>query len=133
MFSLLEMLKKEALTWAGVTIMYRDDWGCDHFLVGTKGFCLLGKNKENEQIMTVKGLPNNNAAMRELHTFIVPGYYSNKLHWISVKLEQSNLSNDELVSLLKESYQIVFDKLPKKTQQEILIKLNKPNTSNDHF
>ncbi|PHM27978.1 MmcQ/YjbR family DNA-binding protein [Xenorhabdus innexi] len=119
MLNLLEMLKKEAVTWAGVTVSYRDDWDCDHFLVGTKGFCLLGKNKENERVMTIKGLPNNNAAMRELYPFVVPGYYSNKVHWISIKLEQSSLSSDELISLLRESYQIVFEQLPEKTKKEI--------------
>ena len=116
----LEVLKSEARSWKGVTVEYRDSWSCDYFIVSDKGFCMLGRNNENELVMTVKGNPVINEKLRNQYSFIVPGYYSNKKHWISVKLEESTLTDEQLVNLLKESYQLVLDKLPKKVQMELV-------------
>lgn len=119
MEEILELLKKEASTWSGVKVAYRESWDCDYFQVADKGFCMLGKNKEEKLVMTIKGLPETNEELREQFSFIVPGYYSNKTHWISILLEESDLEISELVNLLKRSYTLVFEKLPKKVQKEI--------------
>lgn len=115
----MALLKKEASKWQGAKVAYRESWDCDYFQVADKGFCLLGKNSEGQFVMTVKGLPETNEILREQYPFIVPGYYSNKTHWISVILEESELPTSELINLLKTSYELVFSKLPKKIQREI--------------
>ena len=120
MNEMIDYLKKEASEWPGATVAYRESWECDYFQVAQKGFCLLGKNKANQRVMTVKGRPEINEQLKEQYAFIVPGYYSNKTHWISVILEESDLSVTELIHLLQTSYQLVFEQLPKKTQAAIL-------------
>ncbi|MDO5328298.1 MAG: MmcQ/YjbR family DNA-binding protein, partial [Clostridia bacterium] len=54
---------------------------------------------------------------------IIPGYYSNKQHWNSVKPD-GDVPDDLLKALLDRSYTLVFKKLPKKTQKEILEREN---------
>ncbi len=50
---------------------------------------------------------------------IIPGYYSNKQHWNSVKPD-GDVPDELLKKLLNRSYDLVFKNLTKKKQKEIL-------------
>ncbi|MBE9389579.1 MmcQ/YjbR family DNA-binding protein [Vagococcus salmoninarum] len=120
MEELISEIKAYGGTLPGATVTFREEWGSEYFNLGGKFFCLLGNNKEGQLIMTVKGLPEVNEQLREQYSFIVPGYYTNKTHWNSILLTESNLSLTELTGLLKESYQLVLAKLPKKVRDELI-------------
>lgn len=46
------------------------------------------------------------------------GYYLNKAHWISVKLD-GEVPEEVLQNLIKESYECVLSGLPKRQREEI--------------
>ena len=63
--------------------------------------------------------PEENRFLREQYEDILPGYYCNKEHWSSIRLEGS--VPDHLVrELMETSYRLVLAGLSKKKQREIL-------------
>ncbi|GGC98729.1 MmcQ/YjbR family DNA-binding protein [Enterococcus wangshanyuanii] len=113
-----DYLKAVAKEWPGASVYYREDWDCDYFEIEKKGFCMLGTNNQGELVMTVKGPPEENDVLREQYSDVVPGYYANKTHWNSFKLENSSFTDEQLASFLKQSYTLVLSKLPKKMQEK---------------
>lgn len=123
MRELITYLQVESQKWPGVKTSYRDSWECEYFEVRAKCFCMIGENKTGQLVMTIKGLPERNEELREQYDWVIPGYYANKTHWNSIILAQSTFSNDELLAVLKQSYDLVFAKLPKKQREELLNEL----------
>ena len=118
MEQLIQYLKSEANTWSGASVHYREDWDCDYFGIEGKCFCMLGKNKTGDWVMTVKGDPEQNEQLREQYTDVLPGYYANKTHWNSFLLENTSFKKEQLALFLKNSYELVLGKLPKKVQEK---------------
>ena len=56
--------------------------------------------------------------MREKYADIRPGYYLSKDHWNSIDLN-GNLPDDVFKQLIDQSYELIFESLPKKVQKEI--------------
>jgi predicted DNA-binding protein (MmcQ/YjbR family) len=112
----IDYLKGAAKKWPGATVAYRSDWDCEYFEIEKKGFCMLGKNNKGELVMTVKGVPEENELLREQYPDVTPGYYANKTHWNSFLLERSSFTDEQLAMFLKQSYELVLSKLPKKIQ-----------------
>lgn len=56
--------------------------------------------------------------LREEYSAILPGYHMNKKHWNTVYID-GTLSDDFLKELIDDSYQLVVEHLPKKTQKEL--------------
>lgn len=56
---------------------------------------------------------------REKYPDVVPGFYSDKTHWNSVYLDGA-VPEEELRAMCDQSYQLIFEKLTKKLQKEIL-------------
>jgi len=50
---------------------------------------------------------------------IAPAEYVARYHWVTVH-KATALRNSELKRLIKDSYQMVFDKLPKKVREKLL-------------
>ena len=50
---------------------------------------------------------------------IIPGFYSDKRHWISVFLD-GDVPEDVVRDLCDRSYDLVFQKLPKKLQKSLM-------------
>ncbi|KZZ83483.1 MmcQ/YjbR family DNA-binding protein [Bacillus sp. SJS] len=98
---------------------YQPDWQADRYHVGGKMFAMLGSDAKGKPIITLKCDPVRAEELREEYEGIIPGYYMNKTHWNSIYLDAS-LPNDFAESLIEHSYQLVFDKLPKKVQREIV-------------
>lgn len=112
---ILEMARKHK----GADVYYKDEWGAYVFFVGGKMFGMLGEDKEDNPILSLKGLPEDNEVNRDMFSFVKPGYYLNKTHWISILLETKDLDRQWIASLIESSYTLVFKKLPKKVRLTI--------------
>ena len=103
----------------GVTRDYKEEWEAYRYLVGGKMFVMLGGDKYNEPIITVKLEPLFGDTLRREYKDIIPGHYMNKQHWNSVYLK-GDVPDDLLRSMLDKSYEAVLGGLSKKAQAEIL-------------
>ena len=81
------------------------------FKLHNKIFALLRLEK-NPLHITLKCDPNKAIELREEYNQIIPGYHANKKHWNTIIIE--NLPIDLIFQCIDESYQLVFDRLPKK-------------------
>ena len=63
--------------------------------------------------------PHNGDFLRKQYEDILPRYYSNKLHWSTVKLI-GTVPTGVIKDMIDESYELVFAKLTKKLQKKIL-------------
>ncbi|MDA7027562.1 MmcQ/YjbR family DNA-binding protein [Bacillus sp. CLL-7-23] len=116
-----EKLHSYCLNLLGTTHDYQEDWQADRYLVGGKMFALIGTDSKKKPIITLKCEPNYAQELRENDEGIIPGYYMNKTHWNSIYFD-SNLSNELLEHLILHSYNLVFEKLTKKVQKQIMSK-----------
>lgn len=97
---------------------FKIEWDAFRFMIGGKMFAMRGQNKEGIPILTVKLTPQECALYCEEVEHILPGYYMNKVHWISVFYEKVE---DELVrELMDKAYHCGFCALTKKKQKELL-------------
>lgn len=112
----IETLRSYCLEKAGVEESFPFGELTMVFKVGGKMFLLasLGENKT----FNAKCDPGRAIELRELHSEITPGYHMNKKHWNTVDME-GRLTKKELLQMVDDSYQLVFDSLPKKKQDEI--------------
>ena len=102
---------------AGVEMDFKLEWDAFRFLLFHKMFAMLGYNKEREPILTLKLPPEEGAWYREEYDFITEGYYMNKVHWISIRYEETD--QQLLAELMDKSYEHVLRTLTKKQQQQI--------------
>ncbi len=85
------------------------------FTVAGKWFCLLNSD---EEFVDLKCKPENVEKLQSEFDGIFPAWHMNKQHWIGVKL-YSDLTDDEIEDLLKQSYDLVFDSLSKVAKAEL--------------
>lgn len=97
---------------------YQIDWEADRYKVGDKIFAIIGCDSEGKPIITLKCDPHHSEQLRENYDGIIPGYYMNKNHWISIYFN-TNIPEEILENLIFRSYKLVFQKLPKKIQKQI--------------
>ena len=109
----------------GVTKDYKVEWGWDRYMVGGKLFaatCCPGEKYAAEYathpLLTLKCEPALAELLRAKYPDIVPGFYTDKRHWISVFLDGA-VPDDVLRGLCDRSYALVFGKLTKKLQRAI--------------
>ncbi len=81
------------------------------FKVMGKMFALLSE-KAGVPIVTLKCIPLDGEILVEQFESIVPGYYMNKKHWITISLTDE-ISEDMLFDLADKSYELVVSKLTK--------------------
>jgi predicted DNA-binding protein (MmcQ/YjbR family) len=84
------------------------------YKIGGKMFALLSLESAPTQI-TLKVVPEDGAALRAEYTCVREGYYMNKQHWITVEIVEE-IPSTIIRELIKDSYELVFKSLPKKTQ-----------------
>lgn len=77
-----------------------------------KMFALVSQGEEVPRV-TFKCNPEDGAMLVGQYESVVPGYYMNKKHWISISLT-NELPTEMLSELAKESYKLVVSKLTKK-------------------
>lgn len=116
----MEFCKQIGSRLPGAKVYYREDWDAFYFDLVGKYFGLMSSEATDEAFITLKGLPDENEVLRAQYLDIIPGYYANKRHWNSVMLKTEELTDEELEQMVKQSYQLVLEKLPKKAQNSIL-------------
>ncbi|MGD9630941.1 MAG: MmcQ/YjbR family DNA-binding protein [Pyrinomonadaceae bacterium] len=88
-------------------------WGNDLcFCVGGKMFCVTGLDAGSH--LSFKTTPEKFAELTE-RDGIIPAPYVARYHWVAVENSDA-IDKAELRELIANSYQLVFDKLPKKVR-----------------
>ncbi|MCI9271341.1 MAG: MmcQ/YjbR family DNA-binding protein [Dorea sp.] len=104
----------------GVTKDLQESWNWIRYHIGGKMFAAVCLDDEDKPFyINLKLEPMEGAFLREQYEDIIPGYYSNKTHWNSIKTDGA-VPDELLKDLLDKSYQLVFGGLTKKKQKEIL-------------
>ncbi|MDR2790492.1 MAG: MmcQ/YjbR family DNA-binding protein [Campylobacteraceae bacterium] len=114
-----DFIQAHCLAKKGAEQIYKQEWGAICYLVGGKMFALAGANAEKRAIISVKHAPREGEKLREKYSDIIPGYYLNKTHWSSVFLDGS-VPENVLKQMPDASYELIFNALSKKAQNEIL-------------
>jgi len=86
-------------------------------------FSIYGKmfsstNIETFDLINVKCEPEKVIELRKQFDAVIPGYYMNKNHWNSIKMDNS-ISDEQIQEWIENSYKLVVSKLPKKIQKEL--------------
>jgi len=87
------------------------------FKVMGKMFALVSQNEETPRV-TIKCAPADGEILVSQFESVVPGYYMNKRHWITVSLTQE-LPDSMLNELVGESYGLVVSKLTRADKQRL--------------
>jgi predicted DNA-binding protein (MmcQ/YjbR family) len=93
-------------------------WGNDLvFKIAGKMFAVTNLEEVSDHVMSFKCTPEKFAELTERNG-IVPAPYVARYHWVA--LERFNALNDkELKTLLRTSYDLVLEKLPKKLRAKL--------------
>ena len=109
------LMKKRA-----VTKDLQAEWNWIRYKIGGQMFVAVCLDSKNEPYyINLKLEPAEGEFLRSEYPDIIPSYYSNKLHWNSVKPD-GEVPDDLLKDLLDKSYQLVLSGFSKKKQREIL-------------
>ncbi|EAC6474852.1 MmcQ/YjbR family DNA-binding protein, partial [Listeria monocytogenes] len=82
--------------------------------VGGKIFALIHMY-HGDLYVSVKCQPERIDLLRDEYLSIKPGYHLNKKHWITLVINENyDVEAETEFALIKNSYQLIFDKLPKK-------------------
>ena len=93
-------------------------WGNDLvFKIGGKMFSVIGLDPASDHCMSFKCTPEKFAELRERNG-IVPAPYVARYHWVALESFDA-LPEKELKALLRNSYDLVIEKLPKKKKAEL--------------
>lgn len=112
----IEELREFCLALPGATEDVK--WGADlTFCVGAKMFAVTGMEMAVDSGISFKCTPEKFAELIERPN-IRPAHYVARYHWVTVE-KLDAVTTDELKNLIKHSYQLVFDKLPKKLKDSI--------------
>ena len=114
-----DFIQDYCLSKKGAKEDYKQEWDAIRYSVCGKMFSLVGNDGKGEPIISVKHSPERGIELREKYEDIVPGYYLNKTHWSSVFLN-GHVPETILKQMLDESYNLIFNSLSKKVQNEIL-------------
>ncbi|PWJ40768.1 MmcQ/YjbR family DNA-binding protein [Sediminitomix flava] len=112
----LEFVRNYCMAKKGVTEHLPFDESTLVFKVGGKMFALT--DLDNFQYINLKCDPEKAMELREQYNSVTPGYHMNKKHWNSVYPNQ-DMNDKEVCEWIDHSYQLVYDKLPKKLREEI--------------
>lgn len=123
-----DWLDAELCIWPGVTKDFKAEWNWTRYMVGGKLFCALCHDDAGRDVyITVKLEPLRGEFLRGQFPDVIPGYYMNKTHWNSVRV-QGDLPEDILRGMLEESYRLVAAGLPKKQRAALgLLRENREN------
>ena len=112
----VEWLRKTCLAFPGVTEQIQ--WGNDLlFKVGGKMFA-VAPLEPAPVCLSFKASPEDFAELTE-RVDIIPAPYLARAQWVALENKDA-LPKEELAALLRESYDLVFAKLPRKTREALL-------------
>lgn len=111
---------------AGVTKDYKAEWEWDRYMVGGKMFAAMCQPGEmhaaeyaGHPLLTLKCDPLESESLQREFADILPGFYMNKQNWVSIRLD-GNVPDGVIEQLSVRAYALIFEKLTKKMQKEIL-------------
>jgi predicted DNA-binding protein (MmcQ/YjbR family) len=112
----IEQVRTFCLSFPHVT--EKVQWGNDLvFKIGGKMFAVIGLDAASDHCMSLKCTPETFAELIE-QDGINPAPYVARYHWVA--LERFNvLKEKELKALLRNAYDLVFEKLPKKLKAQL--------------
>ena len=111
----IEQLRRFCLSFPGATEDIK--WGADLcFCVGEKMFCVTSADAADGGL-SLKCTPEKFDELIEREG-IDPAAYVGRYKWVHIE-KAGSVTADELKSLIKTSYQLVFDKLPPKVKKSI--------------
>lgn len=114
----------------GVAKDYKLEWGWWRYQVGGRLFastCQPGeqyKGYDCRELLNFKCEPMLSELLRKEYPDIIPGFYMDKRCWNSVFLD-GMVPDDVLRDLCDRSYALVFAKLARKLQREIIEEVSK--------
>ena len=111
---MIDVLREHCLAKKEVSESFPFDENTLVFKVYDKMFALISLEREPLQ-MNLKCEPEKAIELREEYYQVIPGYHSNKKHWNTIVLE--NISIDFVKKWIDHSYDLVWQKLPKKIKQ----------------
>lgn len=111
----------------GVEKDYKAEWAWLRYRVGERLFAAVccpderyGAHAGREMVI-LKCEPALAELLRAKYADVVPGFYSDKRHWNSIYLD--GVVPDEILrGMCDQSYRLVWEKLTKRLQREILAK-----------
>ena len=112
----IELLREECLSLPYVEEKFPFDEYTLVFYVGSKLFALTDLQTPNS--VNLKCDPEQAIELRERYMGIVPGYHMNKKHWNTVVFN-ADVSDKLILELLHTSYQLVWNKLPRKEREAL--------------
>ena len=93
-------------------------WGNDLvFKIGGKMFAVIGLDPATDHCMSFKCTPEKFAELIERNG-LVPAPYVARYHWVALESFDA-LREKELKALLRNSYDLVIEKLPKKKKTQL--------------
>ena len=111
---MIDVLREHCLVKKEVSESFPFDENTLVFKVYDKMFALISLEREPLQ-MNLKCEPEKAIELREEYYQVIPGYHSNKKHWNTIVLE--NISIEFVKKWIDHSYDLVWQKLPKKIKQ----------------
>ena len=108
---MIDVLREHCLAKKEVSESFPFDENTLVFKVYDKMFALISLEREPLQ-MNLKCEPEKAIELREEYYQVIPGYHSNKKHWNTIVLE--NISIEVVKKWIDHSYDLVWQKLPKK-------------------
>ena len=115
----IELLRESCLSFPYVEEKFPFDQYTLVFYVGSKLFALTDLQTPNS--VNLKCDPEQAIELRERYMGIVPGYHMNKKHWNTVVFN-ADVSDKLILELLHNSYQLVWNKLPRKEREAFIIR-----------
>ena len=119
-------LESFLLAMPGAAEDYKAEWGWTRFRVGERMYAALcqpgpehAPMYAGHPLLTLKCDPLESEGLRQHYPDILPGFYSDKRTWISIRLD-GEAPQELIVHLCEASYRLVFEKLTRKMQREIL-------------
>ena len=104
----------------GVTKDLQESWNWIRYHVGGKMFAAICLDAQNKPYyINLKLEPLEGEFFRQQYEDIIPGFYSNKVHWNSIKPDGA-VPDELLMDMLDKSYKLVLQGFSKKKQREIL-------------
>lgn len=116
-----EWIDEYLLEKASVSKDLQEDWNWIRYTLDGKMFASICLDKEDiPYYITLKLDPLEGDFLRKQYKDIIPGYYMNKIHWNSIKVNGA-VSDDLLKDMLDKSYELVLSGFSKKKQKELLM------------
>lgn len=104
----------------GVTKDLQPVWNWVRYMIGGRMFAALCLDKTNKPYyINLKLEPMEGEFYRAQYPDVIPGYYSDKLHWNSIRPDGA-VPDELLRQMLDKSYALVLAGLPKKQQRAAL-------------